>query len=332
MYEWAAAHMFREHEHICGAQRHFDGSFAAFMNELLNNGMLDETVIILGGDHGNWHMEEKNNPFMSITVPQKLLKQHPVIAQNLHKNQRSIVTHLDLHETVVHLMDLISPIKSNKGNEDSIESLQNFSIKEYLRHGQNKDPHGWRSGMPGFPGISLLKPLSEKRTCEDAGVDKGDENCYVSDHIKGLFKKIKPQPWFASQLGSYLEVAMNNKTARYRPACKEFSFNKVLKIESREDRRSDGTFEYNILYNVEEFSKGAGNREFTSIVSSPIPPSVATRPLQTQSSLQGNFQVLDQNQVSKWGANKACMPKQIPKKVQTFCQCLDDSQHKVTRY
>ena len=213
MFEWAAAHLFREHEHVCAAQHYFDGSFAAFVDELLNNGMLDETVIIMAGDHGNWHMEEKGNPFMSITVPQKFLKQHPDIARNLHNNQRSIVTHLDLHETVVELINLVSPLTPGNTNKDEVDSLRKFPIKEFLAGGgQSKDPHAWRSGMSGFPGRSLLGVIPGKRTCEDAGVDKGEQYCYVSHRLKSPFKPIKPSKWFVAQLGAHLESSMNNKT------------------------------------------------------------------------------------------------------------------------
>ena len=118
MYEWAAAHLFREHEHVCAAQHHFDGSLAAFVTEMLRGGMLNETVLVLAGDHGNWHMEEKGNPFVSVTVPESLLKQRPTAAQALHQNQRAIVTHLDLHETVVDLMNWVSPVPSRNTNED----------------------------------------------------------------------------------------------------------------------------------------------------------------------------------------------------------------------
>ena len=116
--------------------------------------------------------------------------------------------------------------------------------------------------MLGFPGHSLLGVLPGKRTCEDAGVDKGEQYCYVSHRLKAPFKPIKASKWFVSQLGAHLESSMNNKTIQYRAKCKEFKFRDVLLIRSREDKRSDGKYDYDLLYTVKEFSPGAGNREY----------------------------------------------------------------------
>jgi hypothetical protein len=130
-----------------------------------------------------------------------------------------------------------------------VDSLRKFPIKEFLTGGgQSKDPHAWRSGMSGFPGHSLLGVLPGKRTCEDAGVDKGEQYCYVSHRLKAPFKPIKASKWFVSQLGAHLESSMNNKTIQYRAKCKEFKFRDVLLIRSREDKRSDGKYDYDLLY------------------------------------------------------------------------------------
>mgnify|MGYP001987853275 CR=1 FL=1 len=49
-HEWAAAHLFREHEHVCAAQKYFDSSLAAFLREAKTNGLLNRTMVVLAGD------------------------------------------------------------------------------------------------------------------------------------------------------------------------------------------------------------------------------------------------------------------------------------------
>ena len=94
-----------------------------------------------------------------------------------------------MHETVVDLMNFVSPVTpGNKNKDEEVDSLRKFPIKEFLSGGQSTDPNAWRSGMPGFPGHSLLGVLPGKRTCEDAGVDKGEQYCYVSHRLKSPFK------------------------------------------------------------------------------------------------------------------------------------------------
>ena len=141
---------------------------------------------------------------------------------------------------------------------------------------------------------------------------KGDQNCYVSNRVKSPFKSIKPSKWFLSQLGLHLEWSMNNKTVQHRANCKAFKFGEVLNIKSREDAGSNGKYDYHILHSVKAFSPGAGEREFTAVVVSSIPPSVATAPTPTWR--RGHFEVVDDNQISKMGVQQSLHAKGLAKK------------------
>ena len=88
----------------------------------------------------------------------------------------------------------------------------------------------------------------------------------------------------------------------------------------------DVAFEYNIKFHVHEFSPNAGKRFFGASFLSNIGPIEATKPQSPEKrEVNDRFQLINMDQFTRWGPNKKCMPPNIPRNIQTFCQCLDDS-------
>ena len=258
-------------------------------------------------------MEENQNPFLSITLPQWYLETYPSIEKNLDSNQNNIVTHLDVRETMLDIM----------GNSNVRQPLPNVSDPQFI---------GWMKGMKGYPGKSLLSRIDLNRSCADAGIDP-TFTCFMRPTLRAPSLDRKFQPWFASKLGSAIEAFLRGMVKKYFPVCKKFRFHSVVDAKASETPLNenipngwDVAFEYNIKFHVHEFSPNAGKRFFGASFLSNIGPIEATKPQSPEKrEVNDRFQLINMDQFTRWGPNKKCMPPNIPRNIQTFCQCLDDS-------
>ena len=313
IYEWAAAHLFREHEHVCAAQKYFDSSLAAFLREAKTNGLLNRTMVVLAGDHGNWNMEENQNPFLSITVPQWYLDAHPLAEKNLERNQRNLVTHLDVHETM-------------------LDAMGNQKVRQSLPKAGGPAFEGWLKGMTGYPGKSLWGPIGLNRSCTDAGIDPTFP-CFMRPKPSAPLLPREFHPWFEAKLGSALEAFLLGMVKKFQPACRTFTFDSVVEAKARDSPVNrnfpngwDRAFEYTVKFHVRPFSPNAGKRFFGASVYSNIRPSKATKAERKEGEANVRFRVENVDQFTRWAPNKVCMPPGIPRNIQTFCQCRDDSE------
>ncbi len=336
IYEWASAHLFREEDHVCAAMRHFDGSLSAFLRDLRRAGLMNRTVLILAGDHGNWNMEENTNPGVSVTVPLWWLAKQDVTGA-MHGNQREVVTHLDLHAT---MMDLI---RRQTGPSALDSTLASAMPKEgepqlpasALGHIDARGWHGWRYGMKDFPGRTLFRPLGADRGCATAGVDsdpKHPEYCMVSKTRKGEVEDVKPAIEAAvayrdALVKDVIQFA-NRGHEKYSSVCLSYGFDELRSATARPTPTADGLFQMLVIFLATPFSAGAGRREFRCDVLSKANPFELELAAAENDMGEGGqapeITVSKCKQVTKWGMNKDCMPKGIEKDDQEFCQCLDD--------
>ena len=331
IYEWASAHLFREEKHVCAAMRHFDGSLSAFLRDIKRSGLMNRTMFILVGDHGNWNVEEKMNPMVSITAPNWWLEQQDAMS-SLHANQREVITHLDIHATV---MDVIKQQTGPRPLDNVFSSPMPEQGKpqlpaESVEPVNTKGWHGWRYGMPGFPGKSLLRALPSGRGCSEAGVDEYEEACMISSKatvsLKEVTTKVQASPAFVHDLAREIDHGINSYVdIKYRPTCRLFSFDSVVEVRSRMiPDSSTGQFKLFVKWFAKPLSPSAGKREFRCDVMSKINPFE----LRADSHVAvGTVLAVPKTckQISTWGMNKDCMPKGIGKKQQEFCSCLDDA-------
>lgn len=89
-----------------------DEHIANFMANFPN---MNETVFILAGDHGNRFGSvletvigkiEERMPYVALFMPKPFIRDNPSVARNLKANERRLTTWLDMHETLLDLLDL----------------------------------------------------------------------------------------------------------------------------------------------------------------------------------------------------------------------------------
>ncbi|XP_050043817.1 uncharacterized protein [Dermacentor andersoni] len=107
------------HDHVNGLKI-MDGILEAFLRKLSVHGVLENTALFFVSDHGPrvgpfrmgeiGRFEDKN-PLCLVALPKRFLAEHPEAAVQLEVNQRRLVTHYDLHATLVALSSL--PVLGN---------------------------------------------------------------------------------------------------------------------------------------------------------------------------------------------------------------------------
>lgn len=113
-----------------------DDSLVNFLQEFQRQGYGNDTILILLGDHGmrvskfrdtvQGKLEERL-PFMSISLPQSLIRDHPQIYDALLHNSRLLTTHFDTHATLYHILHY--PVRPSVEIGQSLFSKINPSIR-----------------------------------------------------------------------------------------------------------------------------------------------------------------------------------------------------------
>ena len=126
----------------------YDEEFLEFFTDLKKSKQLDSTFVIFFGDHGmregsfrhtkQGQLEERL-PFMSITVPDRFIKEHPIEFNNLKHNSKVLTTPYDMHITLKHLLSISrKPEKHVFGR-----SLFTDIVKENRSCSNAGVPHNW---------------------------------------------------------------------------------------------------------------------------------------------------------------------------------------------
>ncbi|XP_077531102.1 uncharacterized protein LOC144143177 [Haemaphysalis longicornis] len=140
------------HNHMKGLKI-LDAMLASFLRELYTAGVLNDTALLFLSDHGPrigpYRMAEigryeDKNPFCFLALPERFLAAHPKAATQLQVNQRRLITHYDLHATLLSLSGL-------------------------------PDLHS----LPTDKGLNLFGRIPSERTCADAFI--GLEFCACLD-------------------------------------------------------------------------------------------------------------------------------------------------------
>ncbi|ELT99387.1 hypothetical protein CAPTEDRAFT_160399, partial [Capitella teleta] len=138
---------------------YLDQDLVDFLEFLRHQKALDNTMLIIMGDHGARHGQvrgttqgklEERLPFMSISLPQQFKDQHSKLWSNLRNNQYKLTTPFDLHETFRDILDVTR-------------------AQLPVRHNDR--------------GISLFKEIPRNRTCESAGIDMHWCTCMRSSEV-----------------------------------------------------------------------------------------------------------------------------------------------------
>ena len=183
--------------------RSFDSSLKQLLDSFESKGYLNNTMVILFGDHGNrlkfysYATEigkfERYRPFLSIKMPQRF--KNSSYMRNMHNNRNKLLSFYDLHQT--------------------------------LRHSLYLDKHYDRKDQRG---ISLFEKIPMNRSCKHAFIP--DKQCSCHEH------KLLTAPQFEVQSGFELKNIIpkivkfiNQLTFNYRSDCRVFGFKKAVSIK-----------------------------------------------------------------------------------------------------
>ncbi|XP_052809295.1 uncharacterized protein LOC128237750 [Mya arenaria] len=139
------------HEHFTSVSRG-DEPFLDFLRWMVSETDMRNTIFIALSDHGfrlggasltHIGRAENNNPWLMIHVPESVTKTYPKLRTHLKENSKHLVTHYDIHQTVLDAMH-------GRGFEDkTLVPTQQYVVPRNVFH-----------------------PIPDDRTCLDAGVDE----------------------------------------------------------------------------------------------------------------------------------------------------------------
>ena len=92
----------------------FDHDLSSWLEDLRRSGVLERTAVVVVGDHGPSYgarrqtvlgKTEERLPLLVVSVPTWFAQQQPEMMRNLVANSDRLVTPLDLHQTLLALLD-----------------------------------------------------------------------------------------------------------------------------------------------------------------------------------------------------------------------------------
>ncbi|CAG7815871.1 unnamed protein product, partial [Allacma fusca] len=136
-----------------GSLRILDDTYSNFFKTVSENKqILENTLLIVTSDHGFYSKQENRYPVsfnglverrnvpLFIRLPDKLRRVYPEMQENLGMNSKSITSHYDIYQTLLHIAKMA-------GNVDPLTNLTTH-------------------------GASLLSKIPQNRTCKEARIPK----------------------------------------------------------------------------------------------------------------------------------------------------------------
>ncbi|XP_015929478.2 uncharacterized protein [Parasteatoda tepidariorum] len=168
-----------------------DAPATDFLEKIWTMGALNNSVVILFGDHGlrfgkirNIYIGkfEERMPFLYVHFPTWFLEQNPDVHKNLKTNTERLVTLFDVYATMVHLLN---PTKK-------LTPLEKVKVSPY--------------------GLSLMEEISPYRTCEKAGIFPHWCTCQVFQYVSPMDREIL-------QSAKVVKDHLKNITIKYNQTC-----------------------------------------------------------------------------------------------------------------
>lgn len=147
------------HDHL-SVPRDFDIALTKMLQNFQDKGWLENTLIILYGDHGNRLSSfsrkgigkfERNRPFFSMKLPN--IFRDSIFHKNLQSNKKKLVSFFDVYQTLRQFLFI------NKFNQDASDQ-RNSKCREQFKQNNHK--------IRSHRGISLLEQIPVNRTCHEA--------------------------------------------------------------------------------------------------------------------------------------------------------------------
>ena len=188
----------------------FDMAFKKLLEEFETKGYLQNTLLIIGGDHGarfndysltelGW--EERRLPYTSVRLPKILWNTE--YHKNFFINSERLTTNYDLHKTLKHFY-YWNKFGVDKIDHDCIELFKNPNQK-----------------VRALRGISLFEEINSNRTCSEANVPLSICACKkVYQMNEDQFKKETNFDYITA--ANHLLHEIISKTDEIRPSCEIF--------------------------------------------------------------------------------------------------------------
>lgn len=181
-----------------------DENYENFLKKMDETGYLNNTILMLLSDHGiRWgeirktkqgRLEERL-PFVYILIPPDFRVNYETAYNNIKANSKRLTTPFDLHETLMHLVN--------------VSTLTDEEISRKVKKSYAKN----RS-------ISLFLPIPSNRTCKTAGIEEHWCTCH-----KG--KKLKPNHKDVTEASNHLMRHLNF-LIRARPQCARLKTTEII--------------------------------------------------------------------------------------------------------
>jgi hypothetical protein len=125
--------------------RAFDENLKKFIERLVKTGLLDNTVLVITGDHGpsfgsSRHtlrgMAEERLPLLVIALPSSFKTKYSQLANNLVANRDRLTTALDVHAMLLHLLNFNATVQDTVGvsnGEMAVSLLRQIPIQRNCR-------------------------------------------------------------------------------------------------------------------------------------------------------------------------------------------------------
>ena len=198
----------------------FDRLLASLLKKLQEKGILDNTLLIVMGDHGNRILRysyatemgklERYRPFLSVKLPKRLIQTRHWT--NLKSNTNRLVSFFDVYQTLRHFVYL------NRFNllETTAKCGRQFKVNLLSQRSKR--------------GISLLEQLPATRTCKEALIPSSLCQCFDQQPLTN--------GQFHSETGLSFDQAattvlnyVNGLTNDVRADCEPFRLNKTVSIK-----------------------------------------------------------------------------------------------------
>ena len=195
-----------------------------FLKEINNIGILNNTFVIIYGDHGFrfgeirrspvGHLEERL-PFLTIHPPKAFREKFPKETDHLKNNANRLVSFPDVHATLQHVLALST-------NQDTANARENITNA-----------------------TSLLAEVSAARTCDEARISQHWCACRQLEELKVTLPRVKRAVRF---LLSHLNLVLEP----VRDKCRFVSLDKILQASSSKiPTKGESAHAHDILVVVE---------------------------------------------------------------------------------
>ncbi|GAB6030796.1 hypothetical protein CHUAL_007643 [Chamberlinius hualienensis] len=172
---------------------------------MIAEGLLNKTLLIFMSDHGmrfgkfrqtEIGRQEENLPFMYFIFPQWFREKFQTAVDIVRQNRHRLITTFDLHETLKDILNC------------DYATVERMKFQPEIRRG-----------------ISLFKPISANRTCDDAGIPS------VYCACKAPMIDLTNNSYEAKRLATLLVKQINNFTENVRDICAKFVLRNIISFK-----------------------------------------------------------------------------------------------------